>query len=126
MVIDQFEEVFTACSDERERAAFIAALSAALTAAAGDQRPAALVVLGLRADFYPHALRYPELVSALQHRQVLVGPMTEPELRSAITEPARKARLEIEDGLVELVLRDLAPAAGEPGPGPPMNPARCR
>ena len=74
-------------------------------------------MLGLRADFYPHALRYPELASALQHRQVLVGPMTETELRSAITEPARRARLEIEDGLVELVLRDLAPAAGEAGPG---------
>ena len=116
MVIDQFEEVFTACSDERERAAFIAALSAASRRPAGDLRPAALVVLGLRADFYPHALRYPELVSALQHWQVLVGPMTEPELRSAITEPARKARLEIEDGLVELVLRDLAPAAGDAGP----------
>ena len=115
MVIDQFEEVFTACSDEGERVAFIAALSAASRRPAGDLRPAALVVLGLRADFYPHALRYPELVPALQHWQVLVGPMTEPELRSAITEPARKARLEIEDGLVELVLRDLAPAAGDAG-----------
>jgi WD40 repeat protein len=117
MVIDQFEEVFTACSDNRERAAFIAALSAASQRTVNDLRPAALVVLGLRADFYPHALRYPQLVSALQHRQVLVGPMTEPELRSAITEPARKARLEIEDGLVELVLRDLAPAAGDAEPG---------
>ena len=117
MVVDQFEEVFTACPDDRERAAFIAALCAASRRTAGDRRPAALVVLGLRADFYPHALRYPELVPALQHRQVLVGPMTEPELRSAITEPARKARLEIEDGLVELLLRDLAPAAGDAGPG---------
>ena len=117
LVIDQFEEVFTACSDERERTAFITALSALSRRTAGDQGPAALVVLGLRADFYPHALRYPELASALQHRQVLVGPMTETELRSAITEPARRARLEIEDGLVELVLRDLAPAAGEAGPG---------
>jgi WD40 repeat protein/transcriptional regulator with XRE-family HTH domain len=109
LVVDQFEEVFTACPDDRERAAFIQALCYAAWSGA-------LVVLGLRADFYPHALRYPELVPALQHRQVVVGPMTEAELRSAITEPARKARLEIEPGLVEVLLRDLAPAAGDAGP----------
>jgi WD40 repeat protein/transcriptional regulator with XRE-family HTH domain len=127
MVVDQFEEIFTACSDEPERQAFIAALCAAARpdadhhgcciAGSRGTEPAALVVLGLRADFYPHALRYPELVPALQNRQVLVGPMTEAELRCAIVEPARKARLDIEDGLVEVLLRDLAPAAGDVGSG---------
>ena len=103
IVVDQFEEVFTSCDDESERVAFIKELCAA---ADQDREPAALVVIGFRADFYPHALRYPELVSALQRRQVLVGPMTEEELRSAITEPARHAGLDIEDGLVEVLLRD--------------------
>jgi len=127
VVVDQFEEVFTACSQEPERQAFIAALCAAARPHADHQGcriadgsgpgPAALVVLGLRADFYPHALRYPELVPALQDRQVLVGPMTEAELRCAIVEPARKARLDIEDGLVEVLLRDLAPPGGAVGSG---------
>jgi WD40 repeat protein/transcriptional regulator with XRE-family HTH domain len=117
LVVDQFEEIFTACNDEHERLAFIGALCAAAGRdAAGDgctgAQPAALVVVGLRADFYPHALGYPALVAALQSSQVVVGPMTAEELRSAITEPARKAALDIEDGLVELVLRDLAPAVG--------------
>jgi WD40 repeat protein/transcriptional regulator with XRE-family HTH domain len=126
LVVDQFEEIFTACQDEAERKAFISALSAVARRDMGnhagnpaedrdDVGPAALVVLGLRADFYPHALRYPELVPALQDHQVVVGPMTEAELRSAIVEPARKARLDIEDGLVEVLLRDLAPAAGHGG-----------
>ena len=35
--------------------------------------------------------------------------MTEDELREAITEPARKAKIEIEDGLVELLLREVSP-----------------
>ena len=109
LVVDQFEDVFTECADDRERAGFIAALCYAALSGA-------LIVLGLRADFYPHALRYPELVPALQHRQVLVAPMTEAELRSAIVEPARRAGLEIEPGLVEVLLRDLAPAAGDAGP----------
>jgi WD40 repeat protein len=75
------------------------------------------VVIGLRADFYPHALRYPQLVPPLQDRQVVVGPMSEAELRSAILEPAHKAKLDVEDGLVEVLLRDLAPASGESVPG---------
>jgi WD40 repeat protein len=127
LVVDQFEEVFTACQDEAERRSFIAALCAAghrdeanddAADAAGPHAggPAALVVLGLRADFYPHALGYQELVPALQDHQVVVGPMTEAELRSAITEPAGEAGLEIEDGFVEVLLHDLAPTGyTEPG-----------
>ncbi len=122
IVVDQFEEVFTLCQDEDERRDFIAALCAAA-------RQAALIVVGLRADFYPHALRHQELVAELQRRQVLVGPMTEEELRSAITGPAKKAGLDIEAGLVEVLLRDLAPAdhhehpvaAHEPGTLPLLS-----
>jgi WD40 repeat protein/transcriptional regulator with XRE-family HTH domain len=108
IVVDQFEEVFTLCREEGDRQAFITALSATANCPA-----AALVVLGLRADFYPNALRCSKLVPALQDHQVVVGPMTEAEMRSAIVEPAKKARLDIEDGLVEVLLRDISPAAAE-------------
>ncbi|HEV8220696.1 MAG TPA: helix-turn-helix domain-containing protein, partial [Streptosporangiaceae bacterium] len=126
VVVDQFEEIFTHCQDDAARRAFIGVLDAAARPSqpspSRDGRPAAglpaaLVVLGLRADFYAHALRYPELVPALQDHQVVVGPMSEAELRSVIIEPARKARLGIEDGLVEVLLRDIAPA-GLAGAGP--------
>ena len=122
IVVDQFEEIFTACQDEAERRAFIAALCAAggqdspgMNDDEGKAEPAALVVLGLRADFYPHALRYPAFAPALQDHQVLVPPMTEAELRRVIVEPARKAGLEIEDGLVELLLSDLSPTSAYGG-----------
>ena len=126
MVVDQFEEIFTACQDEPERHAFITALCAVAGQDADNDadtfradschpEPAALIVLGLRADFYPHALRYPALVPALQNHQVLVTPMTETEVRSVIVRPARRAGLGIEEGLVEVLLRDLAPAAGHNG-----------
>ncbi len=101
IVVDQCEEIFTACRDEVEQHHFIAALCAL----SGP----AVVVLALRADFYDRALRYPELARALQERQVVVVPMTRDEVRRAIVEPARLARLDVEDGLVELLLRDLAP-----------------
>lgn len=129
LVVDQFEEVFTLCQAEEERRAFITALCAAADANPAGRSPGALIVLGLRADFYPHALRYPEMVAELERRQVLVGPMTAEELRSAITGPARKAGLDIEAGLVEILLRDLAPvdrpeqpaAAHEPGALPLLS-----
>ncbi|TCC10403.1 helix-turn-helix domain-containing protein [Kribbella soli] len=122
VVVDQFEELFTLCADEKERATFIAALVAATgsPAQALDWRPpvAAVIVLGMRADFYPHALAYPDLARTLQEAQFVVGPLSEPDLRRAIVEPANKANLGISDGLVELVLRDLAPAAAARGDDP--------
>jgi WD40 repeat protein len=107
IVVDQFEEVFTACRDEAEQQTFITAICAL----AGP----AVVVLALRADFYDRALRYPELAGALQERQVVLVPMTQREVRSAIVEPARLARLEVADGLVELLLSDLAPRSPDAG-----------
>ncbi len=78
IVVDQFEEIFTACQDEMERHRFITAICAL-------DGPA-VVVLALRADFYDRALRYPELAGALQERQVVVVPMTREEVRSAMVE----------------------------------------
>jgi WD40 repeat protein/transcriptional regulator with XRE-family HTH domain len=111
VVVDQFEELFTLCSSEADRRAFIAALTAmARLDAVGRASDRALVVLGMRADFYHRAARYPELVETLQDGQVVVGPMAEADLRRAIAEPARRAGLDLEDGLVDLLLRDLAPS----------------
>jgi hypothetical protein len=98
--VDQFEAIFTQCQDEAERLEFVTEVC--------ELAKTALVVLALRADFYGHALRYPELAAALQARQVVLGPMTAEQVRRAVTEPARLARLDVEDGLVGLLLRDLA------------------
>ncbi|WP_062353119.1 nSTAND1 domain-containing NTPase [Herbidospora yilanensis] len=108
VVVDQFEELFTVEATEEERRAFIARVCAAA-------RGGVVVVLGLRADFYGELLRYAELVAA---EQLAVGPMGEAELRLAIQEPARKARIELEDGLVELLLRD---GRGDPAALPQLS-----
>jgi len=108
LVVDQFEEVFTLCRQEEERRLFIDALIAS-TATSDSQ---AVVILAVRADFYPRCAAYPSLVSAVQDRQVLVGPMDETELRAAIEGPAARAGLSLEPGLVEAILRDVG---DEPG-----------
>jgi WD40 repeat protein len=100
VVVDQLEEVFTACPDEAERSAFLAALA---DLAAGP----AVVVLALRAGFYERATGYPVLRAAMRHRQVVVGAMTPDEIRTAITKPARAVGLSLESRLDERLLRDL-------------------
>ena len=89
LIVDQFEQVFTLNPDlggEAARQAFITALcSAAATPAGPGQEPAALVVIAVRGDFWDRCAAVPELVGALQDGHFLVGPMTESELRVAIT-----------------------------------------
>jgi WD40 repeat protein/class 3 adenylate cyclase len=113
LVVDQFEELFTQCADERQRAAFISALCAAASPGHGpDKVPAALVVLGVRADFEGRCADYPQLADAIQHRY-LVTAMTGRQLRMAITEPARKAGSQVDDELAEVLLAEVR--GGQPG-----------
>ncbi|MFF5365996.1 hypothetical protein [Streptomyces sp. NPDC013187] len=108
VIVDQFEETFTLCPDEADRRAFIEVLHAACSPA-GPGRPApAVVVLGIRADFYDRCLRYPELADALQHRHMVLGPLTTAELREAVNGPAKAVGLELEPGLAELIVREVS------------------
>jgi WD40 repeat protein len=113
LVVDQFEQVFTQCADERQRQVFITALCAAGGAGLSiDHTSAALVVLGMRADFEGRCANYPQLAGAVQDRY-LVTAMTERQLRMAITEPAKKAGSQVDDDLVEILLTDVR--ARQPG-----------
>jgi WD40 repeat protein/DNA-binding SARP family transcriptional activator len=116
LVVDQFEEVFTSCHDQRERAAFLAAL----TAAAQATDSYASVVLVVRADYYGHCTADRRLAELLATDHVLVGPMTAEELRRAILRPAERARLHLEAGLVQRLLDEVA---GEPGGLPLLSTA---
>ena len=113
LVVDQFEELFTQCPDEGQRRAFVTALHAAATARHGSgQPPAALVVLGVRADFEARCADYPQLADAVQDRY-LVTAMTGRQLRMAITEPAKKADSGVDDDLVGVLLAEVR--TGQPG-----------
>ncbi|MFC7275884.1 hypothetical protein ACFQS1_17980 [Paractinoplanes rhizophilus] len=102
ILVDQFEELFTQCPDPARRAAFVAALTAV---------PETLLIIAVRADFYQQCTELPPMAALLGPGQVVVGPMTDDELRRAIASPARDAGLTIEPGLVEVLLRDHEPGA---------------
>ncbi|MFG3117954.1 hypothetical protein ACGF4C_26670 [Streptomyces sp. NPDC048197] len=110
VVVDQFEEVFTACGDETERQWFIDVLDRLARPAGG-----AVVVLGVRADCYAACTAHPQLRAALRAGPVLLEPMTEDELKDAIRRPADNVGLDVEDGLVEVLLADLGAVGGPVG-----------
>jgi len=112
LIVDQFEELFTAGEDadssQAEREAFIATLNAAATVPAGPQKlPQALVVAAVRADFLGRVIAYPPLRAALDAGPFTVGPMSEAELRLAITGPAAETSLAVEPALVEAAIAEL-------------------
>jgi WD40 repeat protein/DNA-binding SARP family transcriptional activator len=116
LVVDQFEEVFTACGDEDERAAF----SDALVRGAHERDGEGLVVLAIRADLYGRCATYPALSKLLAGNHVLVGPMQRDELRRAIELPAQEAGLHVEPELVDALLADVE---REPGGLPLLSTA---
>jgi len=107
-VIDQFEEVFTLCSDRKECASFLGNLIYASSIPDGQST----VLLTMRADFLPKCADWPELATLVASQQFLVSPMDADMLRQAIQEPARRVSLGFEADLVDTILGDVA---GEPG-----------
>ncbi|MFE9328373.1 hypothetical protein ACIHDR_46875 [Nocardia sp. NPDC052278] len=114
LVIDQFEQVFTQCPDPADRKAFVNALHAAATVDhTHSDVPAALVVLVVRADFEARCADYEHLGEAIQNRY-LVTAMTERQLRSAITEPAKQAGHRVDDDLTEQLIREIRTRTYDP------------
>ena len=96
-----------------ERAAFVTALHAAATVPAGPGRlPPALVVAAVRADYLGRLIADPPLKAALDAGPFTVGPMSEAELRLAVTGPAAEAGLVVEPAVVEAVITELRGEAG--------------
>ena len=113
LVVDQFEELFTQCKDKIEQQAFLDNVMTTVQLACP-----VVIVIALRADFYPHCGNDPKLREALEKRQVYIGPMNTEELRRAITEPARKGKWTFEPGLVDLMIQDVE---SEPGALPLLS-----
>jgi WD40 repeat protein/transcriptional regulator with XRE-family HTH domain len=113
-LVDQFEETFTLCRDESERALFIDKLLRLAQEPSGR----ITIVIALRADFYSHCAQYPLLRQAVAAQQEYIGQMTAEELRRAIEEPAKRGGWEFERGLVDVLLHDIgAEGTSEPEPG---------
>ena len=116
IAVDQFEETFTTCRDEEERAAFIAEL----VSAAGDRHQRSIVVIALRADFYGRCAAYAGLSELVASNHVLVGSMRRDELRRAVQRPAQRVGLRVDAELADALVADVK---DEPGALPLLSTA---
>ncbi|GAA2277769.1 hypothetical protein GCM10010145_58480 [Streptomyces ruber] len=113
VVVDQFEELFTLCTDPAERTEFLGRLLAAR-----EPGSRLRVVIAVRADFLGRCAEHAPLATALRGTLLLVGPMSRDELRQAIVGPAQAAGLIVERSLTA---RLLAETDGRPGGLPLMS-----
>ncbi|MCA9942797.1 MAG: SUMF1/EgtB/PvdO family nonheme iron enzyme [Anaerolineales bacterium] len=107
ITIDQFEETFTLCHDEKERDAFIDNLLGLINTR--DNRH--VVILTMRVDYESYLNKVPMFQSLYEQGLVRVTAMNASELHDAIEQPALAIGLKFEDGLIEALVREIV---GEP------------
>ncbi len=103
--LDQFEEFFVQLDPER-RARFIAELGDCLD----DATLRVYWTLALRDEYLGQIATFSPRISNPFERQYLLSPFTADEARQVIIEPAARAKITYEDGLVDQILRDLNPS----------------
>ncbi|MER6031916.1 helix-turn-helix domain-containing protein [Streptomyces sp. NPDC001851] len=113
LIVDQFEELYTLCTDSGERDRFLDHLLAAT-----DPENRLRVVIAVRADFLGRCAAHSRLTAALQDATVLAGPMSRKELRDAIIKPAQARGLIVERSLTSLILDEVE---DQPGALPLMS-----
>ncbi len=96
LLVDQFEEVYSLCSDEAEQNAFINALVTATT----EPKGRVSLILTMRSDFLGETQRHAELNTAIAKHALIVPAMSAEDLRLAITEPAKRAGHPIDENTV--------------------------
>lgn len=103
LIVDQFEEVFSFCSNDEDRSKFIQLLTE--ISEITDSRLA--IVTTMRADFLENCLQYSSLHKLIQNQAVFVSPLLDQDLKDAIVEPTKLQGYSFGEGLLEIILRDI-------------------
>ena len=107
--IDQFEQLFTICTDSEKRQNFIEGI----VRVAESQDSSVRIVLAMRSDFLEQLSSYPTLGAIANKNNLhLVTEMYPDELRQAIEQPAAKHGVVFELGLVEQIIKEVKGQSG--------------
>jgi DNA-binding SARP family transcriptional activator/WD40 repeat protein len=107
LVCDQFEELWAPGVDPAERSVFLDTLLALL-----DDGAVVRCVVVVRGDAVGRLAEHHGFVERLGSALVLVPPMTDPELRAVVRDPAAAVGLRVEGDLVDAVVADGLGRAG--------------
>ncbi|WOB42295.1 ATP-binding protein [Thermoleptolyngbya oregonensis NK1-22] len=100
--IDQFEELFTICDDDK-REKFISGLVQFVRSKDNFVK----IVLAMRSDFLEQFSFYPDFAAIAQKNIHLVSELYPDQLRQAIEQPAAKHGVVFEEGLVEQIIDEV-------------------
>lgn len=115
LVVDQFEELWTAGAEPVERRAYLDTLLGLL-----DDRAIHRLIITVRADHLGHLSEHGGLTQRTSREVILVPPLSEVELRDVVQGPAETALLHVEPELVEVIVGDVL---GQPGALPLLSTA---
>ena len=102
VLVDQFEELYTLCEDDQVRHALIENL----LCAASDSGQRVSVIITMRSDFLGKTQQHPRLNGLFSSQGFLVPIMQPKELELAITEPATQAGYELNQAIVQLLIKE--------------------
>jgi Pentapeptide repeats (9 copies)/AAA ATPase domain len=100
VLVDQFEEVYTLCTDQAERDAFVGNL----LCATAERSKRVSVILTLRSDFLGETQQHPRLNKLFSEQGFLVPTMQPEELETAIAKPAEQAGHKLDRAIVKLLV----------------------
>ena len=112
LIADQFEELYTQCSDPAVRRRFLDCLLTSFPPSNSGASSSTVLVTTMRADFLANALSYRIFADMLQNQDIKLGAMSREELKEVIEKPAKNLGVTFEAGLVERILNDVE---DEPG-----------
>ncbi len=108
LVIDQFEEVFSQAVDEEQSHQFLSLLGDC----GSESHSRVRMVIALRADYYDRPLVLPVINDLFRTRTEVVTPLSADELAQAILMPARQAGVQVEGGLVAVMVDEVSERPG--------------
>ena len=111
LIADQFEEIYTQCSDLKVRRRFLDCLLSSFQPSSSGASSSAVLVTTMRADFLGKALAYRPLANVLNY-DIKLPAMEPEELSEVIVKPAAILEVEFEAGLADRILEDVE---NEPG-----------
>ncbi|MEU7694041.1 nSTAND1 domain-containing NTPase [Microbispora hainanensis] len=116
VVVDQAEEILTRCTDAGERSTFLDLLAETATELRPSEQADITVVLTIREEHFGGLLQHQRLGEYLQMRSRVLRALSDVDLRTAITEPARLADPEhpvvCDEDLIEALCADFGRQPG--------------
>ncbi|WP_414589178.1 WD40 repeat domain-containing protein [Scytonema sp. PCC 10023] len=112
LIADQFEELYTLCTEQKIRRSFLDTLLASFQSSPSITQYNNVLVATMRADFLGDALSIPQFGDLLRNADVKIRSMNHEELSQVIEKPAEKLGVGFETALVKRILDDVK---DEPG-----------